>query len=672
MSFDESSESGTSDHLDFALAKYHVNGTLAAFEKLANQLSYCSSANAYNSMHWSPLWLRFGVSQRTEFSCDLTALIGSPLFLYELFLVDKTKADGDSGRYVPIPIRVLNYRDGNGAYVNQNSDTSSDFLSHRFFLFDSQSGVSVGQTAARVIRYAQSITLTVKSQSADTKLIYPPILTINYVDTQLFTSAPVSFNVVYTSSTSSFWSFAVSLLVVASIVAACRVFLQTYNWQRRSTRNEEVANAILQSVAFVTSAAMANTAAAVFITLLVLCTYFLLFFKLQASVYVLMPELQLSLNSDNTDEYRPFRIALVLAFLCQLVSVLHVTYRQTQIRLFFIDWEKPRATIMDLDSNAPQSAPVSIWRTILVANEWTELQTMRRTSLVLTLVVMLFLLYGCDLRTVALPIPLAQMDYYYATTASNSLSPASDDILHLNPVLRFANVAWWWIFTCAAQRIWRWAIYERYIDEPRENLFIDLCTVAKVSCLFLDEPYHGFYLHCRSPHPFADGSMEEIVDQFRQEEAGLTVGRHLDVTVPDCQTFEVFVTRKWNRKFKTLLNAILGEDQLAEEKAAAQRRLHRSRGGVRPRSGVVQATSTLLSWGTQMHQHHGAPATSAMVTQAMAMSDFLKGFIENQHEAFRWRIYRAHTCFTRSLGIPPDMSISRQSLFIPGKLLDAV
>ena len=34
--------------------------------------------------------------------------------------------------------------------------------------------------------------------------------------------------------------------------------------------------------------------------------------------------------------------------------------------------------------------------------------------------------------------------------------------------------------------------------------FIDLCTIAKVSVLILDAPYHGYYLHCDSPYPHAD------------------------------------------------------------------------------------------------------------------------------------------------------------------------
>jgi hypothetical protein len=68
------------------------------------------------------------------------------------------------------------------------------------------------------------------------------------------------------------------------------------------------------------------------------------------------------------------------------------------------------------------------------------------------------------------------------------------------------------------QVVWKWLIWERYYDEPPEQKFVDMCTIAKVSVLVLLEPYYGYYLHCRSPHQFADGSMAELVEMLHQEE----------------------------------------------------------------------------------------------------------------------------------------------------------
>lgn len=100
-----------------------------------------------------------------------------------------------------------------------------------------------------------------------------------------------------------------------------------------------------------------------------------------------------------------------------------------------------------------------------------------------------------------------------------------------------------------AQWLWRVTIYERYISEPPEQKFTDLCTIAKVSLLVLLEPYYGYYLHCRSPHQYADGTMAELVEMLHQEQAGLTVDRSLDGAPKDVQCFQVFVTADWRLYF---------------------------------------------------------------------------------------------------------------------------
>ncbi|TMW63403.1 hypothetical protein Poli38472_002344 [Pythium oligandrum] len=663
MSFDEVANTGTNDHLEFILASYSVNGTLKGFRRLTNELLYCVDSTATTN---SPLWTRFGVGATTEFRCDLSLVTLEMMELYELYLVDKSRDEGDDQRNLPIPIQNLNYQDERGLDINDNqrlSDQANDVLTHRFFLLDVATGVKVGEKKTKVYRYADSITLTVRAQRDSVDMIYTPLLSISYVDTQQIpTSASVTFQVIYSSDTTGFRSSALTLFVIMCILAGARIILHTFTWQRRNTRNEEMAITALNSITYLVTTSFLNAARALFLVLLVLCLYFLLFFKLQSSVFVLLPEMNPQLVASRKDEYYPFRVVLPISFAFQLVSLLQRIYHQTRVQLFFIDWEKPRAKIIDLDTHRPQEAPISVWRTILVANEWAELQTIRRTSLELTLIVLLFLLYGCDLRFVAVPIPKAQMAY--VPTRSTSL--VTDQELALNLYLRFAIISSLWLLLCIAQRLWKWMIWERFFDEPREQLFVDLCTVAKVSCFVLDETYHGFYLHCRSPYPFADGSMSEIVEQLNQEEAGLTVGRGLDSSIPDCQTFEIFLTRKWKRKYLTLYNAIHSGNNSREEGGSSPRR--RQFGGPGRQQTISNRAQSI--WQSTGFSGWSSPSSSLLTTQNMVsrayeLSAFLKSFIENQDEQFRWRLYRMETCISRFFGIPPDMSVTRQAFFLP-------
>ena len=66
-----------------------------------------------------------------------------------------------------------------------------------------------------------------------------------------------------------------------------------------------------------------------------------------------------------------------------------------KIDIFLIDWERPRAT-GGVNAAEIQQQPVSIWRTYFVANEWNEIQTKRKTSLLLQMLLTLLILKVSD------------------------------------------------------------------------------------------------------------------------------------------------------------------------------------------------------------------------------------------------------------------------------------
>lgn len=88
----------------------------------------------------------------------------------------------------------------------------------------------------------------------------------------------------------------------------------------------------------------------------------------------------------------------------QIVEVIHLIWRQISVDIFFIDWERPRAHSSmirpqsQLNNTVPDSLeqPVSIWRTYFVANEWNEIQTTRKISLLFQLVLTIFVLRVCE------------------------------------------------------------------------------------------------------------------------------------------------------------------------------------------------------------------------------------------------------------------------------------
>lgn len=75
------------------------------------------------------------------------------------------------------------------------------------------------------------------------------------------------------------------------------------------------------------------------------------------------------------------KIFLIVSFGLKTLDILVLIYRQTNIDIFFIDWENSRT-----------GEDVSIWRTYFLANEFQEIQTNRRIHLTLQLFLVLFLL----------------------------------------------------------------------------------------------------------------------------------------------------------------------------------------------------------------------------------------------------------------------------------------
>lgn len=224
-----------------------------------------------------------------------------------------------------------------------------------------------------------------------------------------------------------------------------------------------------------------------------------------------------------------------------------MVYRHSNLDVFFIDWEqskeltavRPAATLPPSASPAAQKTPstgrksVSVWRTIFVANEYCKLAIRRRVNLNFTLFFLGLILIGLSYQYDATQQPSLHSSATSAssspssTSSSTSSSSTSSEYSDINIILRFAESMFWFLLLSGGQVLFKFVFYERYVAELPEQLFMDVCTLAKISVIVMDEKSHGYYLHCRSPHQYADGTMNEIQEMLAREEGGLTVDRGL-------------------------------------------------------------------------------------------------------------------------------------------------
>ena len=508
-----------------------------------------------------------------------------------------------------------------------------------------------------------------------------------------------------------------SAIVIIFVGLFC---LRYYNWNIRNSR-------VVQSAQLSTSLGGFNwkNLFEIFLLLLnsyvliffpfstMICWYFFVFFKLQSVPSILLPLQSGQIDIKGTP-YMAFKVNLYLMTFFQIAYVfVMLVYHQSRNSLFFIDWEPKappspqtssgvesgggaargtsqaaldRAAAMTMsragsaaitsspsNNNSINNNKVSVWRTILVANEFVEMQTIRRSNIFFTLFFLGFFLLGLNLENNCLTQPnLKDID--------NDIN-GENNTIERNIILRFANTTFFWLILSLAQYLWKFFIYERYISEPPEQVFLDFCTIAKISILCLDERYHGFYLHCRSPHQNADSTMVELVEMLSKEEAGLTVDRSLEGAPSDVQSFQMFLSAEWTTKFKEIkrqliipqsINEIL--DQRRQRQALAQNDTA-NRGGslwgvsARARQGGATGGGAAL---LPRNRYQGIKVGWSMFLQQTLPPDkvikawndmlsFLQEFIENnlQLSGLRYIIHEP-TYWELLLNSAPDLSLPQQ------------
>ena len=178
----------------------------------------------------------------------------------------------------------------------------------------------------------------------------------------------------------------------------------------------------------------------------------------------------------------------------------------------------------------------------MIANEFDRLQHKRKNLIEINLIIVIFFLVMRD-------------------------QEGNGQTLQQNLVINFASNCLFWFLAEACQTLFRFVWYERYFSEPTGQRFIDLCTLAKISVLIMDEFHHGYYLHCLSPYESAEYDMEHFYDEMRREGSGLMIDRGLNAPgcLPDSQIFELFASDTFSMQFRKV-RKVLKKESFAHKK----------------------------------------------------------------------------------------------------------
>lgn len=200
-----------------------------------------------------------------------------------------------------------------------------------------------------------------------------------------------------------------------------------------------------------------------------LSIHWLIFFKRQKIVYQLLP---------TPSQERLFLELVGVTIAFKFIDVLHMLWSQISFEIFFVDWERPQGRVNQPTQGGEggaMDAPVSIWRTLFIANEWNEIQTTRKINpeLQIFLVLLFLKVFGFE---------------FLATTDPQtifSVNQITDYVGEYSKVLRFAALSIVFLAVEAVQWFFFAFIYERFVGDALGD-FIDLCSMSNVSIFILE------------------------------------------------------------------------------------------------------------------------------------------------------------------------------------------
>lgn len=304
------------------------------------------------------------------------------------------------------------------------------------------------------------------------------------------------------------------------------------SWRKRNGKLYLDCSSMFHFIIFACSALSVVFFAVVSVT----CFQWLLFFKQQTVVYRVLP----SASQNNL-----LRALIISGFVFKILDVLYILYSQIFVDVFFIDWERPRARI-ETPGQTPNDSniPVSIIRTLFVANEWREIQTIRRIKPTLQLLLVLFFLKVVGFEHLTTTDPVSRF----------SVNSSTDYVGEVSFVLRFAVTAI--LFVCVAIGQWLFfgLIYERFVSDSVED-FVDFCSISNISIFLLTHDNYGYYIHGRSVHGRSDTSLRELYENFKREEDSLCDKRGLEPD-SDNQTFEVLLPEKFRAHYEKITDVL--------------------------------------------------------------------------------------------------------------------
>ena len=449
---------------------------------------------------------KFGNTIINECSIDLSLFSKdkyTPIF-YQMYL----QKDND---YMSIPVKVTNIRDNN--YYK------------RFFLVYNYEGTT--EENDRYI-YAEEIKFEVnmnRNNSEGVSRMKIPVLTITYSEKSISDSTikKVRFISDYKMDLSKIMKGTTVFFYLCVAATVLIVVARMYVWTILNPSNLTKGSYPCYFLLYLVFKMFKYYGIIMFFFTWCLTGYWYIFYKCQYRPYVFLP----ALDASYWDNYRDFEIIWGIACAAYGLYMFFRIYEQVNCDVFFIDWEHDKdilESVAGKTTNKPYKSP---WRSIHIVNQYNLLQRSRTISIPFCFLVFIMLYYSKNIH----------WDHYTQRTPNISWVEHSPE----HYLLRHFLGTFVLFMAGVAQYVLR-RIIQLWVPTPSTE-FLDLCSVANVSVLILQESLRGYYIHGQSPLGKADTTLQELIKFLEEEGRGKIKGRGItDDKSDNLQTYEIYLS----------------------------------------------------------------------------------------------------------------------------------
>ncbi|BET01109.1 Meckelin (Transmembrane protein 67) [Nesidiocoris tenuis] len=504
-------------YVNIVLSKWSLNGTWLGYSEGFKEFQLCPTSK--------PL-LRIRYLADFQQSCNIPIkdlLSNDETYFYDVYV----KYDSNNQTTLQsIPLLNMNYK-MRKKYSNR-LDMAQWQLTKRAFVLENANALHPKKNVQYpvMLRYLKSVVLRfVVRSGSDPGVVQLPLMILSYGevlgdDVPMDKQVPVSFKVEFIGPDSVKRNTDISFAVLCSLSSVWSL-IRAWAYIRRSGHRAIDLVAVLH-LCIIACGHLANV---FFFVVSMTAVQSFVYYKWQAVPHSFLPSARLHYN---------VRTYIIVAFPLKIMEMLNMMWHHLAVDIFLIDWEQPRVQKQTIFS-------VSAWRTYFVANKWLEIQTIRKTSILLQLCSVIFVLKVCQLEHWALKEPGTKLSSAYV----------SED-----KVFRFAVSFIVYILIYVGQLLFLGGLYERYIKNFIQE-FVDICSLANISVFVLALENYGFYIHGRSAHGFSDTDMATLRRHLRREEEDMVAHRGL-VPASDHQTFQIHIPQKLRVIYKSFFNKIAG------------------------------------------------------------------------------------------------------------------